>query len=425
MVDTNTDFSIDMRRLQEMDPFDLHSMLQGVQGMLGSRYFPSEGKSALTDRVDRLFRNFTGLTDMPDMVKWEVDARQLLEDVAAKMPAATKDLAPLKAFYTSGKVNHHFNNYQYCEKPRGVATTKADMIRQDINNAQTAEEFEAIIQGMQAMTLPGNVKHILDARLAEVQKSLDANGGLEKALGDDTTAVHGLPGGYREMSRELLAVCRAMEMDPYVPETIATEKGGYAETRKATLEARMDTREGKIDDLAQRVADIQNIRDRMRKEGSKAFGDSREYHHMQMSVESVCKLAENMDYSDPQKIRQLESAMEALQMDAQQYAQKKGGSTKLTSTGVSRKNMAMTLLELTTPGGTGTMFHTPDLHGKIVAEPSDKRRSLMDRKGSKRTIDQLIAEEKAANKEKYGHTKAAIPKRVHHVEKKRVNVIDK
>ena len=110
-----------------------------------------------------------------------------------------------------------------------------------------------------------------------------------------------------------------------------------------------------VQTLRNNLPHIANLCDKMEKEGSKLFGDSAEYDKMRKAAYQVRDIAAGMkeeDFRDPEKLARLDAAMKDLHAKAQKYAEDKVyGKQKKTATGISRKNTALTLIDLSTPRG--------------------------------------------------------------------------
>ena len=405
MADTRTSFTEDLRRMDEYDAFDLEQMLQGVLGFIPYMKNPvvqvpvddasdKRRDVNLQTTAKELFEGFDSISSIGEMEEWETRTREFLgiiEEAIDREPST-------KSFdtrYTLEKGNFFFYQFEHCRNTAGADVKKADPIRADIKSARTYEQIGAILSGLVKIDVPDYTRKIIDGRIKEAIRLMGDR--YTKALADTSSPSHPIS-GFRELPWVLESACRAMEIDPAIPDDIVSK--GYAAKKSAAIEEFLEPHDKELDDLAQRIADIQNIKDRMDKEGSRFFGDSTEYKNMRRAVDHVCDMAANgMDFSNPDSIADMKRALSGLNEEAQKYADKEAYKTKSTSTGISRKNMALTLIELTSARENET---------HVTKAPADLRHSKSDKKGNKRSFKELIDEERENNRNEFKHTKDSV-----------------
>ena len=415
---------------QARDAFDLREMLGHVRDL--PYYDLTEEYKKEKDEIVRLMDAFDG--GSPD-AHWEMQTRDVLMQIRDRMETS---LMAGSAAGALAATNYEF--YGVCKKsglhpmsPDGSFAAGPDpktaALRGELEGSRTIDDMEMFCKLIEETPYDGFSRHGVEDQIDKVREILRE--AKEKQSGQDF--AHLLSGETRERAmKELNKALWLMDKDSALPSYL-TDPGQvherlndrrqkmiffdndddrllrqtHPEDHKKIERTRQDWHASvnekiRADAIKNNLPDIYNLCDKMKKDGRRLFGDSEEYKTMRDAAYHVRSLTENMteaDFNDRDKMLEVSKAMEKLHEASKAYAEEKVyGKEKKTSTGVSRKNTALALIDLSDVGKNSGIKEEVD-----VADMRLDRSESLKTTRSRRGLNELIEAEKRQNEETFGN----------------------
>ena len=341
LADLNTDIEL---ATEPVNVFELRGLLEDLSS------FAYEDLKVF-NKIHDLIKSFDDGVWAPD---WTEQAKSTIVGVREKYAAdlgspdeTTRKVAGVffnKFMENRGKgisgLNHNAGVYRPTDR------TKA--MHKALNEAtgfQQVEDIVSVLDDTNAVNFDGFSFAPLKEELRTVKQLLA--GAKSAQAGQDY--AHLVPEDtLRDVNRRLKRAVRLIDCDRNAPDDLGATFGHKLADHRAGRNEDMDeVRERRtVEMMKENVKDILTTYEAMEDEGSRLFGDSKQYKEMKDAAKKVCDLQKNMDYGDRDKVRAMAAALKTLHEKAEVYADKEAYKEKKTDTGISRKNKALALLEL-------------------------------------------------------------------------------
>ncbi len=222
----------------------------------------------------------------------------------------------------------------------------------DIKRATTYGEFQSIIQSFRkaAQTVEGYSVEAAEEYLDKAEEMLAASRATSARDGEYTSMLS--EGDMHIMRDYLKEACVLYDRDKKLDHSVFSI--AYSQERKTgsaimSKEAQAGLREKEQAQHMQEILpQIRDMQVKMQEGDAWWHRNSDEYKRMKKAVDKVCELGQDYDPHDRDKVVEMQKAMDELHDASLQYAKKEAyGKTKSTEMGVSRKNSAIFLSELT------------------------------------------------------------------------------
>ncbi len=414
---------------QAKDAFGLRAMLGYVSGF----EFLEEKK----DEVRFLLDVFDGRAlergkPIPVPRDWEQRTRDVLTYIRDKMENDLTEGLGVKANTDyDWYVESRRAGYLPMSRDRfftGMPYSRTESLRELLGRARTIDDLEVFCTQIEESPYYGFSRHGVEDQIDKVREILseakEKQSGqpfahllteetrdramleLNKALWlmDKDSELPGYLTDPKKISEKHEAIERKMDFfdlndDRLLAQTAPEAHAKIVKTRQDWSAARNEKL--RVNAIKNHLPDIYNLCDKMEKEGSRRLGDSAEYKAMRDAAYHVRELTKDMseaDFNDRDKMIEVNRAIEELHAAAETYAKEKVyGKDKKSSTGISRKNTALALIDLTTVGASAGMRNE---------DVSDMRMSMFEgrkKAKAKRGLSDLIEEEKRKNEAEFGN----------------------